>query len=254
MRQLILTLLLAGLLFPSTGRGEIDREEVPALFREANGRYEGGDYAGAAAGYLRIVQGGWESAPVYYNLGNACFKQNRLGPAILYYRKARDLAPRDPEIGKNLEYAREAQKDDITALPLTFWDRAGRTVAGWLSLREWIRISAGLYFLTFLWLLAVILFRLPRRISPAVLKTLLPAVLLSVALSLFARSYYRAPRAIILAPEVSIRYGPQKTEAAAFNLHEGTEVRVARERNGWVQIALPDGTSGWLPDAALGMI
>jgi tetratricopeptide (TPR) repeat protein len=254
MRQLILTLLLAGLLFPSAGRGGIDRGEVPALFREANVRYEGGDYAGAADGYREIVEGGWESAPVYYNLGNAYFKQNRLGPAILHYRKARNLAPRDPETNKNLEYAGEALKDDITVLPLPFWSRAGRTVAGWLSLAEWIGISAVLYFLTGLWLLAVILLRSLRKFSPAVLKTLLPALVLAAALSFFARSYYRTPRAIILAPEVSVRYGPQENEAAAFNLHEGTEVRVVRERNGWVQVALPDGTSGWLPADSLGMI
>ncbi len=253
MRKLFPTLTLLVLIAPA-GWGGIAREEVPSLFREADSRYEGGNYAGAAEGYLRIVEGGWESAPVYYNLGNAYFKQNRLGPAILHYRRALNLAPRDPEINKNLEYARQALKDDITALPLPLWNRAGRILAGWLSLGEWVGISAGLYFLVFLWLLAAIIFRPLRKISPGVLKTLLPALALSAALTLIARSHWATPRAIVLAPEIAVRYGPRESEAAAFNLHEGTEVRVAREQNGWVQIALPDGTSGWLPSAALGMI
>jgi len=254
MRKLILTFVLAGILIPAAGWGEIDREEAAALFREANALYEAGDYPGAEKVYLRIVGGGWTSAPLYYNLGNSCFKQDRLGPAILYYRRARNLAPRDPEINKNLEYAREALRDDITALPPSFWKRARRAVAAWLSPGEWIGISAALYGLAFLWLLAALLFRPLRKISPAVLKTLLPALVIAGALTLIARSYYRIPRAIVLAAEVDVRYGPQETDAAAFNLHEGTEVRVVRKRNGWIQIALPDGTSGWLPVDSLGMI
>lgn len=253
MKNLLLILLLAVLIAPAAPGG-IDGDEVPALFREANSRYEGGDYAGAAEGYLKIVEGGWESAPVYYNLGNAFFKQNRLGPAILYYRKAHNLDPRDPEINKNLEYAREALRDDIAALPLSIRARAGRTLASWLSPGEWVGISALLYLLIGLWLLAVIVFRPLRKASPGMLKILLPALVIAAALTLLARSHWAAPRAIVLEPEVAVRYGPQESEAAAFNLHEGTEVRVAREQNGWVQIALPDGTSGWLPADSLGRI
>ncbi len=254
MKTILLTALLLGLAVPAPARGEIRRGEVPALFREANSLYEQGDYPRAADGYREIVDGGWESAPVYYNLGNAYFKQNRLGPAILYYRRAQNLAPRDPEIDKNLEYTRVALRDDIAARPLPRWRRVSGTVAGWLSLGEWVAISAGLYFLTFLWVLAVILRRSLGKVSPPVLKTLLPALALSAALAVLAFSHYRTPRAIVLAPQVSVRYGPQETDAAAFNLHEGTEVRVVRERNGWKQIALPDGTSGWLPADSLGMI
>ncbi len=238
----------------SPARGEIGRAEVPAIFREGNALYEREDYSGAAARYRKIVEGGWESAPVYYNLGNAYFKQNRLGEAILNYRRAQNLAPRDPEVNKNLEYAREAVRDDITELPTGIWSRAGRTLAGWLSLEEWIGITSAIYFLTFFWLLAVIVFRPLRKFSPAILKTLLPALVVSAALAFLAYSHYRVPRGIILAEAVAIRYGPLETDAAAFNLHMGTEVRVVRERNGWYQIALPDGTSGWLPSDSLGMI
>lgn len=250
----LLTFLLSGLLLPSAGRCGIERGQVTAIFQEANTHYENGDYSRAATEYLRILEGGWESAPLYYNLGNAYFKQNRLGPAILQYRRALNLAPRDPEINKNLEYARGALKDDITALPVSAWNRAGQTVAGWLSRGEWIGISAALYGLALLWLLGTVIFRPLRKISPGILKTILPALFLSLALTLLARSYYRTPRAIILEPEVAVRYGPQETDAAAFNLHEGTEVRVIRQQNGWHQVALPDGTSGWLPAKSLGMI
>ncbi len=254
MKIFALLCLLCGLAATSPARGEIGRGEVPALFREANARYEQEDYTGAAQRYQKIVEGGWESAPVYYNLGNAFFKRNRLGEAILYYRRAQNLAPRDPEINKNLEYAREALRDDITGLPAGIRRRAGRALAGWLSLGEWIGITAAIYFLALFWLLVVIFFRPLRKFSPAVLKTLLPALVISAALTLLAYSHYRTPRGIILAEAVPVRYGPLETDAAAFNLHEGTEVRVVRERNGWYQIALPDGTSGWLPSDSLGMI
>lgn len=254
MKLFTLILLLVGLAGNAPARGGIGQEEVPALFREGNALYEREDYAGAARRYREIIEGGWESAPVYYNLGNVYFKRNRLGEAILHYRRARNLAPRDPEINKNLEYAREALRDDIAELPTGIWRRAGQTLAGWLSLGEWIGVTAGIYFLALFWLLAAILFRPLRKFSPAVLKTLLPVLVISGALTLLAYSHYRTPRGIILAEAVPVRYGPVETDAAAFNLHMGTEVRVVRERNGWYQVALPDGTSGWLPAESLGLI
>ncbi len=90
MKIFALILLLIGAAGNAPARGEIGRGEIPALFREANARYEQEDYTGAARRYLKIVEGGWESAPVYYNLGNAFFKRDRLGE---------DDPPRGPVVG-----------------------------------------------------------------------------------------------------------------------------------------------------------
>src|SRR5688500_8636546 len=81
---------------------------VAADFESANRLYEKGDYAGAAAGYQSVVQSGKASAEVYFNLGNAHFKNGQIGKAIASYRRAQELTPRDPDIRANLNFARGA--------------------------------------------------------------------------------------------------------------------------------------------------
>jgi len=254
MKKLILSSIVLSLTIISVAYAEIAEDEIPSLFRQANALYAQGKYSEAIEGYKAIIGTGWESGPIYYNLANTYFKLNNLGRAILNYRKAWNLSPGDPEIIKNLEYAREGLRDDIAALPLSLLARIKRTVILQFPLGVWIGISAALYFLTIGWLLAAVLIRSLRKKSPLVLKWLGGALVLSIIISVLAHSFYQTPGAIILQPTVSVRYGPAESDAAAFELHEGTEVKVVRSKNGWLQISLPDGKSGWLPSDSLGII
>ena len=244
--------ILLGLV--SVAHAEIPEAEIPSLFRQTNSLYGQGKYAEAIEGYKAIIQTGWESGPIYYNLANTYFKLNNLGRAILNYRRAWNLSPGDPEITKNLEYAREGLRDDIAALPLSVWARSKRAVILQFPLGIWIGISAALYFLTIAWLIAALLIQPLRKKSPLILKWLGGCLVISILISVLAYSFYRTPGAIILQPTVSVRYGPAETDAAAFKLHEGTEVKKVRGKDGWIQIALPDGKSGWLPADSLGII
>jgi tetratricopeptide (TPR) repeat protein len=254
MKKTILSTIVIFLSFVCALHAEIPDEEIPSLFRQTNSLYAQGKYDEAITGYRTILQAGWESGPLYYNLANTYFKLNNLGRAILNYRKAWNLSPGDPEITKNLEYAREGLRDDIAALPLSVWARAKRGVILQFPLGIWIGISAVMYLLTIAWLFTALMIHPLRKKSPIVLKWLGGALVLSIIISILAYSFYQTPGAIILQPTVSVRYGPAESDAAAFKLHEGTEVKVVRRKDGWLQIALPDGKSGWLPADSLGII
>ncbi|MCQ3980520.1 MAG: hypothetical protein DPW09_44490, partial [Anaerolineae bacterium] len=69
--------------------------------RVANEDYEAGNYADAASIYEAIIASGLHNSNVYYNLGNAYFKQEDLGRAILNYRRAQRLDPRDADTTAN---------------------------------------------------------------------------------------------------------------------------------------------------------
>lgn len=252
-KAILLTIVLIFSLV-SFVRAEITETEIPALFRQANALYAQGKYPEAIKGYEAILQAGWESGPIYYNLANSYFKMNNLGSAILNYRKAWNLSPGDPEISKNLDYAREGLRDDISSLPLSAWERIRRAVILQFPLGIWIGISAVLYFLTIAWLIAALLIRPFRKKSPIVIKWLGGCLVISIIISLMAYSFYQTPAAIILQPTILVRYGPSESDAVAFQLHEGTEVKVVRQKDGWRQIALPDGKSGWISAEALGLI
>ena len=89
----------------SARAGEAKSPEV--IFQEANAAYRGGDYVRAAQLYESLVNRNWRNGHVFYNLGNAYFRQKLLGRAILNYEKARRLDPRDPDLAANLAYTRK---------------------------------------------------------------------------------------------------------------------------------------------------
>ena len=54
---------------------------------------------------MKVIGRGYESWELYYNLGNAFYKNRQIGPAILNYEKARKLAPNNEDVLFNLELA-----------------------------------------------------------------------------------------------------------------------------------------------------
>ena len=90
------------------------------FYQEGNRLYQEGDFEGALSSYLRVVEAGFESGEVYYNIGNAYFKVGDLARAILYYERARRLRPGDEDVLANLDLARSLTVDEIEPLP-TFW-------------------------------------------------------------------------------------------------------------------------------------
>ena len=70
--------------------------------------YEQGRYEAAAQIYQQMVDHGFEDSRLFHQLGNAYFKQGDTGRAVLNYRRAEQLAPRDADIEANLQLARQS--------------------------------------------------------------------------------------------------------------------------------------------------
>ena len=86
------------------------------LYNQGNHLYARKDYAGAARAYQQALKAG-PNADVCYNLGNALFKSGGIGPAIVQYRRAYYLHPRDADIGRNLSFARSYRVDKVLTVP-----------------------------------------------------------------------------------------------------------------------------------------
>ena len=94
----ILSLLLAAMLFFNLfGLSSVSWAQSAAsgLFADANELYRRGEYEEARNKYLQITADGVRDARLFYNLGNASFKESRLGDAIVWYERAIQLDPRD---------------------------------------------------------------------------------------------------------------------------------------------------------------
>lgn len=224
------------------------------LFARANALYQQGDFAAAERAYRELADAGIDSGELYYNLGNACFKQNKLGEAVYFWERAARRLPGDTDVRENLELARRLVVDRIevaeSPLPLRWlsavlhrftpsqesWAAFGLFVAG--------NILLGMYLLASGPRLAR--WSLAGCLTAAALFLLVSG---SLAWKLYERAY--RPEGVIVAQAVEMRSGPGKGYLTVATIHEGLTVGIRGRADDWYQIVLPNGWSGWLPGDSL---
>ena len=218
------------------------RASVEDLFMKANEAYRTGDYQKAIERYTEVVKEEPQAA-VYYNMGNAAFKLNRIGQAILNYERARRLSPRDQDTIQNLKYVKtlvEYRAEDKRPL----YQRAVSRMAGYVSLKESGMMVVLLYFA--LVSLVLIHFLTRGRFGLGRVGVL---VLMFFAAATFVASFkfYEKrfqKKAVVTASKMDVRFGPSSEDRLAFSLGEGIEVRIDDELNGWYRVNLVSGESG----------
>lgn len=228
--------------------GQSSPEETAA---SADAAYIAGDYQGAAAAYTALLAAGVHDAAIYFNLGNAYFQLNDPGRALLNYRRAQELRPRDGELNINLALAR-AQRIDVQEADEALLHALADSTRTMMTLGE---LSAGVAFMWWLvcglstaWLL-VPRYR-PRLRLPLGIGALLVAGGFAL---LFSRATIDSARPAALITDVSaeVMSGPGTDYLPIFRLYSGAEMRVLESRGNWVRFALPDGRQGWLPRPAI---
>lgn len=80
------------------------QSQVEVVFDEGNALYNQGNYTEAIEKYTSIINNGFESAELYYNLGNAYYKINDIANSIFYFEKSLLLDPNNNETKNNLSF------------------------------------------------------------------------------------------------------------------------------------------------------
>lgn len=219
------------------------------LWDKANTAYVNGDFHTAAETYEQILQQGFSSVKLYYNLANAYFKEDRLGRAILFYHRALRLAPGNEDIRYNLSVAEARTKDNIEQIPEFFFTTWMRGVRHTMSCTAWSVLSlvllAAMLVLFLFYLLAQ---RLTLR-KAGFYGTLVAALLFFVT-SWFAlgerREMLDDTHAVVMTASTAVKSSPDKSSTDLFVLHEGTLVEIADRLDGWCEIQIADGKKGWV--------
>ncbi len=237
------------LVAPVTAQTEVSPTE--AMLR-ANRHYERGEFAEAASIYGAIIEAGVANSDLYYNLGNAYFKLGDLGRAVLNYRRAQRLAPRDADITANLDLARSQTVDKLETE--TGLSNLVKMAEEWLTINEAVVLALVLWiFICYFAVLAILLPRQRRLFGwiVGVLGIFLLVGVFSIGNRLYAQ--WRYPPAVIVAQEVEITSGPGDAEQylVEFTLHSGTEVYLLESRPNWRRVMLPGDLQGWAPAEAV---
>jgi tetratricopeptide (TPR) repeat protein len=219
----------------------VEAQISSSAFDAANKLYEQGKFVEAAAGYEKLLQSGQASEALYFNWGNALFKAGQIGRAIAAYERGEQIAPRDPDVRANLQFARN-QVQGPTLLPDKLWRWLGK-----LSLNEWTWLASAALWLWFI-LLTLLQWRPVLRPALRSYAAWIGAVAV-VLCACFAGAFYFAhwkPRAIIVAPEAVARQAPLDESQSAFTLHDGAELEVLDQKDLWLQVQVDPRRIGWV--------
>jgi tetratricopeptide (TPR) repeat protein len=241
------TLALAAFAVVASIRGA-GAETPEEAFDRGCKAYEQGKWEDAAETFRALVRYGFSDARLEYDLANAEFKRNHLGESILHYERARRLNPGDADIAANLVLARGRLRDVVldpddtgpVAAVRSAQDRLGEDGQAWLTL---LGVWAALGIVTWCGSRAD---GFTPGLSWALAGTILATALLFASWRSTTARLTGTPRAVVMKPSVDALAGPGLNNASLFTLHEGTAVTIEADRDGWMQVALPNGLSGWV--------
>lgn len=231
--------------------------QTESLVEQGNHYYQKQQYDNAIQSYSKVLAGGYESAGLYYNLGNAYFRKGNLGLAILNYERALKLSPGDEDIQHNLALANSRTIDRINTLPDFFIFQWWESFLALFTFTGWVYITYIFYIL----LLGVIVFyfftRRPDHQRAAFFTGIAVLFLLAFSISISTIKYNREfniKNGIVVQQSATAKLSPDSDSKDAFVIHEGLKVKVEDRVDEYYRIRLKDGKIGWLPQSDLSII
>jgi len=218
-------------------------------FDAANKLYEQSRFAEAATAYAKLLESNLRSETLCFNLGNAWFKAGQMGRAIAAYREAERLAPREPGIRFNLQFARKKVSGNeaapgslvrraLSALTVNEWTLlAGVSFWSWFGLLAWREIRPG-----------------SRSVVSGYTATAGAVTLVLIGCAAAAAAQWSQAEAVISVPEAIVRSGPLEEAKVLHQMRDGTELTIldkkdvmsGNHKQTWLQVRDATDRTGWL--------
>lgn len=222
----------------------------------ADSAYTADNYILAEALYCEAISRFGTSSTLFYNLGNAYYRQGNLGKAIVNYERALKLDPTNADASANLEFVKgkiaDRQLDESSILD-RLW---GNLVTGlkadtwaWVSIILFALFLAGA--LTYLFSSVVIV----KKVSFFGGIIVFVVCALSIVISFAAANRATTDRyAVVLPPSAQLSTTPREARnqsEEAFLLHEGTKVEIVDSVTSnvdgkWYEVLVGPGKRAWI--------
>ena len=209
------------------------------LFAKANTEFKAGNFKTAITDYGAIVQSGEWSANLFYDLGNAYFRDSDFGRAILNYERALQLDRNHPEADANLQISRDQTHAlELARAPL-------ETHMKFASAKSFAILAAILFWGTII----LSIFRRRKMLWMTI------GLLLTAGCALTAYKLENGTRgrgvAVVVADNVEARVATADSAKSVLALPPGSEVVILQERGDWSYAALPNDLRGWISTKAV---
>ncbi len=245
------SLIFAVLLWvPVAGQSRVEQ----LVFDKANQLYLNSDYSAAREEYQKVINSGFESAELYYNLGNTFYKLGQIPSAILYFERALILNPKDVDIQFNLDLVNKLVIDKINPVNEFFIKKWIKAVSGIMPAGSWGLISIVSF--AILLLMAVIFyaardFTFRRLIVPG---GAVAGFILFFALILGGiqnKLSAHPDSAIVFTSSLTAKSSPDASGTDLLLIHEGLKVIITDKVGSWIRIRLADGNEAWIPESSV---
>ena len=227
---------------------------VEKLFEEGNNSYNEGDYKKAVALYQETLMLDQHSAALYFNLGNAFYRLNKVAESIYYFEKAKQLLPNDEDILVNSSFAQNMTIDAIEILPESQLEQFKNRIFNSFIFSTWTIITIVLIWLFALLFLFYIFSKSTRFKRTFFLSSLIILVFFIVSFVIsfsLDQKEKQTDYAILFSNRIDVWSEPNQLGELLFSLHEGTKFQIIDDLAEWQKIRIANGSEGWVKNAYL---
>ena len=225
--------------------------------KDAEKAYDSKNFKISIQHYQKLINEGYKSYQLYFNLGNSYYRNNELGKAIYYYELASKSNPADDDIKINLAIAASKTIDKVNSKENFFITAIKTNILLSFSTFTW-----SIFTISFISLASILFFIFIN--SNNILIKRISFIGTCFCFILFTLSYFLGYTslksksenkfAIITSKEIKILNEPTISGISKFNLHEGTKIRVVENKGEWILIKLDNGNEGWIKTTDVGII
>lgn len=233
------------------------KEPVPTpdhpfqMVTEANNHYLEGNFSKAIMGYDAVLDAGYESGPLYYNLGNAYFQLGQKGRAVSYYYKALRFIPGDGDLRANLQLALA----DLDQPAPNIWQQYWPRLVYCLSFNQWTILTSVCFFLVLAGLGGRVLAGLSLtqsskgwdRWSLTLWRITGVLMVLGLGMTIISGRVQSVPQGVVVQPVVDAGFEPHPAAAVSMALTEGSRIYILEQNGEWSLVRQSGGRQGWVP-------
>lgn len=231
--------------------------QSPAV--EADSAYNRENYSEAINLYSEALTVDGPSTTLYYNLGNAYYRDNKLGKAVLSYERALALDPSNKDARTNLEFLR-SRMEDAPEDDSSFLSNVHKNILALLSPDAWAIVAVALFVIL---LATIALYIFSSNITFRKLGffgSFLFAIVFIYSLVIACQStsaHTRHNHAVVIVPTTNLSSAPRSTRSEkekVVPIHEGTKVEIIDSLSTpddanvgkWYDVKINNSSRAWL--------
>ena len=229
-------------------------QDLNEIFKEGNSAYNEGDFEKAISQYNMILKKGKHSSDLYFNLGNAYYRLNKVAESIFYFEKAKQLDPSSDKIKFNSSFAENMTIDSIEKLPKSQLEELKIKIFNFFSFKNWAILTV---FFSWLFLVMFLLYLFNnkssiKRIFFSFSTICLVMLIFTMSICYFSQKEKESNQfAVIFSNQLTIWPEPNERGEIKFILHKGTKVNLLENLDEWKKIRIANGSEGWVKNPEL---